>query len=494
MTQTAPPASVTVEPDGTMKLATIAGAISVSMLTVCVLLNGYPTPLQVDGIDQTTLLPWTLAAVVLACGILVAPWWRWRNEVFLIVPGLLVPFAVAQGWGTGYFRSPLGVGVQVAEFFVILMLVGLTQRRGVVLIFSAYVFVAYLAGARMHADTRTLVISLILTVPVAAVVGELIAWSVSGLRDLRVRDRERAADLETLARSIAQLRVDLPVDHAIEIVRELACRLLRGRDATVVLRHPSGGLLVATPDRFPITPALEDDIQRNLEAGVVESSHADKDAHPLLLLPLAGQALPYGTVVVRLSRPPDPFAVRLAELLRAEAGASLEQIQTIELLSQEAQRDALTGLGNRRFGERLLAEVRPGDAILLIDLDQFKPVNDTFGHATGDDLLRTVSAFLQAQVRDHDGIARYGGDEFLVVLRDANADAVATARRLHASWVASEPLSTMSIGVAWHRGDSTPDLTLDQADRALYRVKQRGGNAVELFTGDEASEPSTEPA
>ena len=138
------PAAAT-DPDGTVRLATVGAAIAAMMLAACVLINGYPTPLQVDGIDESAIPLWTAIAVVLAGAILAVPWWRWRNEVYLIVPGVLLPFAVAQGWATGYFRSPLGVGVQVAEFFVIATLVGLTQRRGVVLAFS----LSMLAAASM---------------------------------------------------------------------------------------------------------------------------------------------------------------------------------------------------------------------------------------------------------------------------------------------------------------------------------------------------------
>ena len=85
--------------------------------------------------------------------------------------------------------------------------------------------------------------------------------------------------------------------------------------------------------------------------------------------------------------------------------------------------DPLTGIGYRRQGNRLLATLTPGDAVIVIDLDYFKSINDSFGHVVGDEVLAAVGDHLRAHVRGDDTVARVGGEEFLAVLRSAEGDA-----------------------------------------------------------------------
>jgi diguanylate cyclase (GGDEF)-like protein len=132
--------------------------------------------------------------------------------------------------------------------------------------------------------------------------------------------------------------------------------------------------------------------------------------------------------------------------------------------------------------------------LLMVDLDHFKRVNDTYGHLTGDDALREVAALLQHAVRSVDVVARYGGEEFVVVLPEtAEAGAVAFAERIRErieaqsfAVIAAQPPGgsglrlTASIGVATFpspRVDSAEDL-FAQADAALYRAKAEGRNRV----------------
>jgi diguanylate cyclase (GGDEF)-like protein/PAS domain S-box-containing protein len=163
-------------------------------------------------------------------------------------------------------------------------------------------------------------------------------------------------------------------------------------------------------------------------------------------------------------------------------------------LRQLAEFDALTGLVNRRRFEQLLAEelVGPdarGGALLLIDLDHFKFVNDSFGHAAGDDLIRAVSTVLAAQLRDGDELARIGGDEFAVLLRGAErAPAAAIADRVLADIERARPRGlsvSASIGVtAFGTGERTTagDL-LVAADIALYEAKDAGRGRTAFYSG-----------
>jgi diguanylate cyclase (GGDEF)-like protein len=140
--------------------------------------------------------------------------------------------------------------------------------------------------------------------------------------------------------------------------------------------------------------------------------------------------------------------------------------------------DDLTGLGNRRHGVMLLDSLAPGDTVAMLDLDHFKRINDTLGHPAGDEFLQVFSSYLLRAVRDKDAVARFGGEEFIIVLRGAGAAALDSIERLLTGWRALTPLTTFSAGVAVHRRHQTPSSTFADADAALYQAKQRGRDRV----------------
>jgi diguanylate cyclase (GGDEF)-like protein len=172
-------------------------------------------------------------------------------------------------------------------------------------------------------------------------------------------------------------------------------------------------------------------------------------------------------------------------------------LETACELRHLADHDALTGLPNRRRFEqelaRHLAHVRrygPEGAALVLDLDCFKPVNDTFGHAAGDRLLARVARVLRQRLRETDVVARLGGDEFAILLpRVDRAGAAAVARSL-AETVRAEALTadtrpvTISIGVIAF-DEHTPhvaDSVLAAADIAMYDAKAAGGDGWAFYT------------
>ena len=163
-------------------------------------------------------------------------------------------------------------------------------------------------------------------------------------------------------------------------------------------------------------------------------------------------------------------------------------------MAARASTDALTGLPNRRYfeefcgliGRHRRSDDDPGVGVLMVDIDWFKRVNDTYGHEVGDQVLRAVAKAIAETVRDGDVPARFGGEEFAVLLRHATREvAIEVAERVRLAvdqldlreW--RVPGVSVSVGVAVGIGHDEPiGELLDQADRALYRAKRGGRNQV----------------
>ncbi len=134
--------------------------------------------------------------------------------------------------------------------------------------------------------------------------------------------------------------------------------------------------------------------------------------------------------------------------------------------------DTLTGLPTRGAGQTVIDSLRPGDAVAMVDLDGLKTTNDTRGHAAGDDDLVALAQHLAAGVRRGDTVARWGGDEFVVVLRGGADAGTGVVDRLRVS----SPVC-FSAGIAVHR-DGPGTATLAAADAALLAAKRAGGSRV----------------
>lgn len=180
---------------------------------------------------------------------------------------------------------------------------------------------------------------------------------------------------------------------------------------------------------------------------------------------------------------------------------SLEEAMTE--LTELATRDPLTRLPNRRTAmaqlERELSRVerrrQDGDGLCvgLLDVDHFKRINDRYGHQTGDAVLRRIGEALQQAMRQGDFIARFGGEEFLIIMPEtslqgglAAADRMRNAvARLPAESLGLPEVPTVSIGIAAHRTEERIEDTLACADRALYRAKHLGRNRVEPWSPED---------
>lgn len=167
-----------------------------------------------------------------------------------------------------------------------------------------------------------------------------------------------------------------------------------------------------------------------------------------------------------------------------------EQVEAEEKLVHAATHDGLTGLKNREAAHAHLesAVCSPSTAVLLIDLDGFKRINDTFGHDAGDRVLTAAAVRIADSVRRNDIAARIGGDEFIVIMADADeADARIVARRIIAGM--REPIAingstsvdlTASVGISISSSGLAADDVLLKADQALYAAKDSGRDTFEL--------------
>ena len=190
-------------------------------------------------------------------------------------------------------------------------------------------------------------------------------------------------------------------------------------------------------------------------------------------------------------------------VIEADSQQLSDELTRIHLLSLT---DDLTGLPNRRaFMRRLLDEVgrvqRYGNplSLALIDLDGFKAVNDKFGHAAGDEVLRVFSGEILSIFRHHDMVARYGGEEFAVLLPNTHVEGALRALRKVQKRAdetsfqqggSTLPLPSFSAGLSLYRPGETPENFIQRADHAMYRAKRLGRNRIESDQAENVS-PST---
>jgi diguanylate cyclase (GGDEF)-like protein len=212
-----------------------------------------------------------------------------------------------------------------------------------------------------------------------------------------------------------------------------------------------------------------------------------------LAAPLTAESGIIGAIVIsqRTATGWPPSAQRLLAGAAAEASSALARAYSHRQAEARASTDALTGLPNRRYFDEVCAlfarRRRTEDAVgvLMIDIDRFKVLNDTYGHGTGDEVLRAVAGAIASAIREDDVPARFGGEEFAVLLRNPSREiAVEVGERVREAVGSLDlrrfgvPAVSVSVGVAVAEDGETIGSLVEAADRALYDAKRRGRDRV----------------
>lgn len=302
-------------------------------------------------------------------------------------------------------------------------------------------------------------------------------------------------DLEDLlARVCSEIRKAFQVAHVSLCLREEGELVLRAHVGGLKACAPAGGRMPA--NRAPWTRVLASGrtlIENDLDAAT-ESDRLFSGSRARMLVPLISFGQILGVLTLHSS---EKNAFHASELQSLESVAdicasSIQSAHYVERIRQLSYLDGLTGIFNRRFFELRIQEEMErsrrggtGMAVVMVDIDQFKKLNDEFGHVLGDEVLRQVSSVFHQQVRKIDVVCRYGGEEFALLLSNttaAHAMAVADKlRKLVEGWqFPGVPRTvTISAGVAaFPEHGVTRDELVHAADTALYAAKQAGRNRV----------------
>ncbi len=472
-------------------VARYGAALILLSVGVRALLQPVPMPGRM-GDGALALVATAGAAIALFCWF--APWDRWPQRNLYAIAMLMIALKSLSntlgGWGSYSYA---------VHYTIISVWIGFALPRGAMLRLLPVLTAAYCLPIWWHAKPTAELLSVAMTVPLCVIAGESVAWMTSRLRQVEASEARNVQDMQRLVEATTRLGQPTSEGSRVEEeIVELCCSALEADAASLWLRAPDrtleltarwGTHFEAAPPRLDVSahPGLVRAMQERTVIDEAASERASLAAHlglaSLLILPLASPEGCRGVVLVaslQSQQALHEYGHYVARAFAAQAAFALDRVVSTAKLVDAALTDELTGLGNRRDARMRLEVLKGGDALVMIDLDHFKHINDTHGHAVGDEVLRQLSTILRNSLRESDEVYRWGGEEFLVVLAGRGADSAAAAGRLRERWAASNPMTTFSAGVAVHEDGSDWEHTLARADEALYAAKAAGRNRVEL--------------
>jgi diguanylate cyclase (GGDEF)-like protein len=301
---------------------------------------------------------------------------------------------------------------------------------------------------------------------------------------------------ELLIKVCAVIQQTFQVGHVSVLLRDEEGLLLRASQGRFTACSPAGGKLPVNSDLWGRALAAGKTLIENDIRSCPEVISFYRETQSRMCIPLVSFGQTLGVLMLE-SELVGSFHQGDVESLEAVADICATAIQNahyVERVKQLAYLDGLTGIFNRRFFElRVVEEIdrarrfNSGMAVLMVDIDQFKRLNDEFGHLLGDEVLRQVSSMFHQQLRKIDVVCRFGGEEFAILLSQTNPQhALGVAeklRRLVESWQfpGVPRCVTISAGVAtFPDHGTTRDELVKSADAGLYAAKQGGRNRVLL--------------
>ena len=455
-------------------------------LTLLITADFLPT-----GIARVPVLTCGVLALASAVPLVLLPWQRWpHGRTFAPLVHGVVLITLVGVWAGALSHFVLFYGLCS-------LYVGLTQRPGSWTL-TCPLYALSVTVALLGREPSSSAVDLVGAAFLAVLIGEVLANAIA-------RSERASAGTQSLLHAVTSLQGAEDELTAADAVAELAHSLLAPDLAIVMVATAPGSSMYVNRGQRGTDTALgslvvdatgRSGIGLALEEGraifVSEAHHspllsrsviARLGLASVLFIPVPGEGGYLGCVVVGWTTPKstlDGFSEQVVSLLSDQAGTLLERLRSVGRLQVQARTDALTGLANRRTFLDALDRLRPGGAVVFLDLDHFKALNDSEGHQAGDVVLQHFARALRSAVRDDDCAARYGGEEFALVLPSAAAVDMGPAAevivsRLREKW--QGPV-TFSVGIAVHRAGDAPSTTLARADAAVYEAKANGRNTL----------------
>jgi diguanylate cyclase (GGDEF)-like protein len=338
-------------------------------------------------------------------------------------------------------------------------------------------------------------------------------------------ERERRAMAEALRDGLAEVSASLEPDEVLERMLVTAAGAIPHDHACLLLDEADGLRVVAAgvdPPRLPATPTSPElaalanllaasgpVVVTDRKAGGAPPMHLFPDATSWMAIPLHVREETLGLLLIAsTSAVHDQAQAEIASTFASQGLVAFENARLFAEIQRLATTDELTHLNNRRqfleLAEREIAAAKRYGrqlAVLMLDIDYFKQVNDTYGHAVGDTVLREVARRLQAALRVVDVAGRVGGEEFAIALPETGRGARDLAERIRTT-IERDPVATsagdvsvtMSIGLTTLNGaDADLGSLLAEADHALYQAKAAGRNRVVAIGDDPATTSAERP-